>query len=362
MEQDLQGNIWIGGDGGAARYDQSANTWETYNSSTGIFPVDVVTSIAMLPNGHLFFGSNQGIVHHGDDNAFQIWSSIPEIANSSNQKIITTNDNKIWFINKTNPIVSQVDPSSFSWTSLQLTDACCMIPMIVDPDGTILGGGQTGLWIVSGDTTIHLTTGENLLSNTVTAVNRYGDQQLIIGTDVGIMDIDGTDIVGSFSPTLHGLPSDYVTDILLMPDKTKWVGLKQGLIRIKTDFSREPFSFNNPFSSSMVEVSDLGYDSRGRLWVTTIGDGIYMMENEQWLHFGQEDSLPSNDVLSVFVDKNDALWFGMGVNGGIKFDGQTWQLIDRANGLPLTTVNAILSFPDGSIWFAGDQGIARYSP
>ncbi len=362
MGQDDQGDFWVGGEGGVARYDLSTNTWETFHVSSGIFPAETVTSITKQTNGGLFFGSDQGIISLGSDGKFQTWSVLTEISNPAVQEIITTPENSIWFVNQSSRIVDQVDPSSLLWSTIQLTETCCMIPMVFDPDGTILGGGQTGLWIISGDTTIHLTTGENLLSNTVTAVRRYGEQQLIIGTDVGVMDIDGTNIIGSFAPTQHGLPSDYVTDLLLMPDRTKWVGLRQGLIRIKTDFSREPFSYDNLFSSTMLEVSDLDYDSRGRVWVTTIGDGIYTMENDEWRHYGLEIGIPSSDVLSVFVDNSDMLWFGLGEYGAARFDGQTWQIIDRSSGLPLSTVSAVLKHVDGSIWFAGEQGIARFSP
>lgn len=362
MGQDDQGDFWVGGEGGVARYDLSTNTWEVFNASSGTFPAETVTSITRHSSGSLFFGSDQGIVYLGSDGIFQTWSVLTEISNPVVQEIITTPENRIWFVNHSSPIIDQVDPSSLLWSAIQLTDTCCMIPMVFDPDGTILGGGQTGLWIISGDTTIHLTTGENLLSNTVTAVRRYGEQQLIIGTDVGVMDIDGTNIIGSFAPTQHGLPSDHVTDILLMPDGTKWVGLRQGLIRIKTDFSREPFSYDNLFSSTMLEVSDLDYDSRGRVWVTTIGDGIYMLENDDWRHYGPETGIPLMDVLSVFVDQDDVLWFGLGKYGSARFDGQTWQSIDRSVGLPLSTVSVVLNHVDGSIWFAGEQGIARFSP
>jgi signal transduction histidine kinase/CheY-like chemotaxis protein len=121
-------------------------------------------------------------------------------------------------------------------------------------------------------------------------------------------------------------------------------------------------------SSRVFEVAE---DRSGFLWIAT-ADGLARYDGvgfEVWRRDpARADSLPANDVQTVFVDREDRVWVGT-VDGGLSMldvdrrGVRTWRGGSGGDGLSGTDVWAIAQGPDGAIW-AGtfNGGLNRLDP
>lgn len=84
-----------------------------------------------------------------------------------------------------------------------------------------------------------------------------------------------------------------------------------------------------------------------------------------WQGLSARDGLPESSVMAVLQDRDRYLWFGG--DGLSRFDGQTLINYSPADGVPYQTVLSILEDRNGALWLSAGQyfsrdgsGIARY--
>lgn len=362
--QDKTGNYWFAGMGGLVRYDPQTHTIELYNKDKVQIASNNLTSAAMDSNGVLYFGSDHGVMVTKDGYSFETLVLTGTLANSSFDRILSAPDGSTWFVNKSSTLVDQYLPGDDAWSSFPSHGSCCLIPLGFYSDGTLFGGGDTGAWFILGDTTIHLTTREGLQSNKVNAITLYGNRKVLIGMDNGMQNLNGDQIIGTLIPTKYGLPLDDITALYVAPDQSTWVGLKGGMMHITADNSIESYFAPNIFSNNLQQITGFATSLDGHLWVTTIGDGIYSLDNGNWIQYSAANTtqFSTNKINSVSVATNGDLWFGTEGFGAIKFSGGQWVKVDRSSGLLLDSVLDIQIDAAGRVWFAGDDGINRFSP
>ena len=83
------------------------------------------------------------------------------------------------------------------------------------------------------------------------------------------------------------------------------------------------------------------------------GSGV---QQGPWQNFDVGDGLPASSVVAILQDGNGDLWFGGAMGGGVcRYDGTEFTVFSAADGLPGASVLAILEDRDGYLWF-GMQG------
>lgn len=360
--QDDSGKFWITSENGIIRYDPATRGMEKFNKESGQLPTNHFTSAAKDTSGVLYFGSDQGGFITTEGYNFDRLILTHTLANSSHDRILSSPDGSLWFVDHSSTVVDQLIPSADTWASFPAHETCCLIPFGFYTDGTLFGGGDTGAWFILGDTTIHLTTKEGLLSDRVTAINLFGNRRVLIGSDKGMQNLKGDEIIGTLIPTKYGLASDEVTALYVAPDQSTWMGLKGGMIHITTDNVIESYLAPNLFSNTLEAVTDFATDLQGRLWVTTLGDGIYSFENDAWQHYSPLEIEPihSNRINCVTVAPDGGVWFGTEDAGAVLYHDRQWRAVDRNAGLQLDSIRDIVVDDQGSVWFTGAQGISKY--
>ena len=84
-------------------------------------------------------------------------------------------------------------------------------------------------------------------------------------------------------------------------------------------------------------------------WETKIG----------WTVFTVTDGLVNKRVQTIMEDSNGVLWFGTA--GGVSsFDGENWRNYSVQDGLSDPCINDIATAADGTIWFATNNGITSF--
>jgi ligand-binding sensor domain-containing protein len=195
---------------------------------------------------------------------------------------------------------------------------------------------------------------------------------------------------------------DRVGALLMAKDGSCWMGGARGLLQFKDVPDVE--SVAGLPSLTNLDVSALGQDAQGRLWlgtrqgelwwqdkekwmaqtkgprvhaitaivperdgstwVGTAGDGLFSVEGNADGHWMKQKGLLSDWIRTLYLDAEDTLWIGTGGGGGLsrlqRVDGKVATFTTR-EGLPDNTISQILEDDAGKLWLGGDRGIVCVS-
>jgi len=80
-----------------------------------------------------------------------------------------------------------------------------------------------------------------------------------------------------------------------------------------------------------------------------------------WQSFDVSDGLPASSIVAIVQDANGDLWLGGAMGGGVcRYDGTEFTIFSAADGLPGSSVLAILEDGEGCLWFGTGRGACRY--
>lgn len=165
---------------------------------------------------------------------------------------------------------------------------------------------------------------------------------------------------------------NYINVIAQKEENKLWVGNGQGLFVFDIQKAKfVSYKFNNSDSKD-VEVLDLGVDSKGSLWIATAFNGLKKLTaktHELTSIRSQTDnpnSIISDELWSVYVDKDDNVWtasWGEGISKYSAIDGKidnyTHVRGDRRS-IPSNLSTDVFQDDTGLIWIATYDGVALY--
>ena len=108
----------------------------------------------------------------------------------------------------------------------------------------------------------------------------------------------------------------------------------------------------------MVQLSDgpqeswgMREDTKGNVWVTTEGHGLYRVSptTGQIRRWGVDDGLAANGTRFVFQDTQQNLWIGTGGGGLQRFKRRRFSSIGSQQGLPERAVHSVWPLPAGGV-------------
>jgi signal transduction histidine kinase/ligand-binding sensor domain-containing protein len=160
--------------------------------------------------------------------------------------------------------------------------------------------------------------------------------------------------------TQDGLLSDNLSGGLYSePNGALWVGTDRGLSLQTDNGSWQSIVTADPERDHINQI--IG-GSTGEIWVATRAGVRLRRASGQWQDFparalGREG--PRDKVVRrLALDHNGALWAATG-RGLSRYHNGRWTHPSVADGLPSAKVNDVRRGPDGRIWIATDNGIAR---
>jgi signal transduction histidine kinase/ligand-binding sensor domain-containing protein len=114
------------------------------------------------------------------------------------------------------------------------------------------------------------------------------------------------------------------------------------------------------FSENVGVVNSMAFDTDENLWLGTKGNGVFLFRgNEQISRYTLENTaggLRSNEVLSIFVDRENVIWFGT-TKGISRFDPNSPLSEQFAIGTNSNFIRTIFQAKDGKIYAGTQQGL-----
>jgi ligand-binding sensor domain-containing protein/AraC-like DNA-binding protein len=309
LAQSVDGCLWIGSEGGLARFDGAAFTVFRKSTTLGLAS-DSITSLSPLADGSLWVGTYGG--------------GLVRLRNGQFTRIAGLAGDGIWSLHR--------DSAGALWVVPLAGPVFCLEP------------GRAPAQAIIGD----------LPDSQVTAV--AGDEKgtLWIGTRAGLAAFrSGRQTV--FHPR-DGLAGDYVYCLFSDSRSRLWVGTTTGLSRIDASGVRS-FSTADGLANNMVRA--IGEDAAGRIWIG--GDkGVTIMTPGEKALFAAPDSLAGDAVMAICRDREDGMWVGWAASGLSCFRRNEVLVHGTKEGMSSRQVTSVCEDVAGRIW-AGtrDVGLNR---
>ena len=162
-----------------------------------------------------------------------------------------------------------------------------------------------------------------------------------------------------------GLPDD-IFSIFRTLQGELWLGTPFGLLH----YNSQTDSFVSVPELSGIFIYYITEDKQGNLWLATYENGAYRrnVRTGQWEHFMHDEnnlrSLPSNKILSVFVDSNNSIWLTTQGGGFCRFEPGSRDFVryDSSIGLPSNVIYRIEEDGLGLFWITTNKGLLHFNP
>lgn len=163
----------------------------------------------------------------------------------------------------------------------------------------------------------------------------------------------------SFINENNGLPSLVVKKTLTASDGTLWISTSNGIIQFYNGAISRILNSATGFESD--EIYDIYEDSRKRIWIGTVEDGLFRFrEDGSYIQFGEEQGLSGEMVFSVYEDKNNFFWISTATGVFLMDDSDRIYPVRYKQGLPFLYVYNALPIGE-DLWFTSIRGLSRAS-
>ncbi|MFC1693363.1 two-component regulator propeller domain-containing protein [Candidatus Latescibacterota bacterium] len=356
------GIMWLATDNGLSRFD--GISWLTYTTRDGLSS-DTIIEVEADNSGVLWLLTDKGGLLSFKDSTFiehpVTGVDTPENGGIQISVFALDNDNMIWTDNLNTRYNEQTgqyesfvlcyDNVSWSPVDISLQESSPTITSIIaDEDNIIWFATSEGLKSFDGISwnEYHHNSPENYIFNY--AVDH--DNVKWFSTTGGIMTFDGT-----VWKKYHGNHASLASSrIAIDKNNVKWFTSGSGI----ESFDGTTWKLYE--HENGIILSSFGYrcavDRDNVKWFTSFFDGVVSFDGITWRYYSGRNILGAY-ARFVAVDKDNVKWFGTS-EGVSRFDGYSWIIYTRHDGLPADNVQAVAVDEDNIKWFGTSLGLTSF--
>lgn len=378
IQQDINGFLWFGTQGGLARYDgRSFRTYKNVPFDLESLPHDLVQTVYYSDEtDELWVGTYSGLAHFVmGESGFTTYQNDPADANSLSDDVVIAisygPEGDLWVGTQSGLNRMRAD-GSFERIE---TESDVVRALFLDSRNTLWVGTYAGLsrWNPDDETLERVQFGWS--SPYAMAIDEIEPGRLLLGTWGADSSVGGLVRVDINNQTFEEIrfQDNRVYTVLAGSDGTHWVGTWGGGLHAITADGRR-FSISDDVEGGLKSpvVYSLFEDEAGLIWVGTNGGGLHNMSprrrNFRAFYHDPDDetSLPAGKINEIYRDRTGRLWVGLYSGGLAWFDAEEerWNTYEVDPNDPTALINDIVTtiYEDraGHLWIGSNGGLQRY--
>ncbi|MCI0337862.1 MAG: histidine kinase [Acidobacteria bacterium] len=351
ITQTRDGYLWIGTEGGLARFDgvrftvfDRANTKEIRNNS--------ITALYESQDGSLWIGTAGGGLVRFFESRFTTYTKANGMANNFIRAITEDRAGHLW-IGTTDGLSSFRDGLFTTYRTANGLPANVVRTLNLDRRNDLWIGTSVGLARLTNGEFVVYTTKDGLSHDSIRTICEDRQGNLWIGTEgSGINRLKGG--VFTVYTTKDGLSSDLIRSINVDSEDNLWIGTAGGGLNRLAGGKFSTFGIREGLSTNFVR--SIHEDREGNLWVGTEGGGLHRFSDGKVTTVTTKEGLSSDFVKAVYEDAKGELWIGTEGGGLNRLRGGKVTVFGSEDGIPNNPVKALYGETKGSLWIGTDGG------
>lgn len=402
IECDMNGHLWVGTfNNGLIELDSDFSPVGHFMpnpSMSGCLSSAQVESLCTDRSGILWIGTNGGGLNFVDlkDNNIRLFNTQNGLSGERVMTFCGDDCQGLWVASHGGGI-DILDPRTGRFSHLDINGTGSeFFPMILslntmDSGDIYIGTMEYGLWVVPSTQVLKMyrdVASGRRASVTAVKSSLTGDcsvfkvvqdafGEIWISTNAGVFECSSGTVRRYCHDSMNqmSLWSDFVTDIFPdseLGERCVWVGTRMGLNRIIfRDGEPEPVVSRVSLDSVAAGriqhkfISSIRRDSRGCLWVTTLGNGLYGFDDGVFRNYTAASSgFANNELECMEIDDEGRLWIaGVGIVCYDPATGTARRYSEKDN-LQSDSFKmwASLRMSDGNMVFGGTEGFNIFHP
>ena len=348
--QAASGAVWIGTQGGLARFDGIEFEVFKRDRHPGLAD-DYIRALHEDADGRLWIATHRGasVYENGSIRALEtdtiatgrVFSMVPG-----------PEPDQVWLA--TNNGLFLAGPDQFE-RHAQIQEP--VFSLARGREGQLLVGGRGTIWRLDSDRVeVHDLPGTDAELAVYTLLI-HGDE-LLQGLSTG-GGLRRAPVDRPTAWTERALEELYILDILVDASKTLWIATNSGLKRQRpTDAKPLPVRTRSLGESDWVW--NLRIDREGNLWIG-YQSGVIRLSPSMFRRFGAIDGLVDAPVWAYFEDPAGHIWAGTDAHGAFRKRDARFEQAIPSHVLPHATVNGFLLDREARLWVATMRGVVWFS-
>ncbi|UCF05139.1 MAG: hypothetical protein JSV33_14670 [bacterium] len=226
----------------------------------------------------------------------------------------------------------------------------------LDPTGRLWAAGGAGVSSFDGSAwTPYRLPGVNLTQYRFLSIHHDLEGICYLGTDEGTVFVLSRDAVREVAMP-QGFPSKHVISVQRF-GPALWFLAERSIYRLGEDLTE----VTPPLEWCSGTMTDLFVTDDEEMWVAT-RFGILHFDGRSWNLFDRRQGLPTEHFVALSFDPSGSLWFASFDRGVLEFTGREWIHYTERNGLPQNRIGSLVVDGAGYPWIlTADGTLARYS-
>ena len=303
-------------------------------------PNQRIQAFAQTHDGLLWIGTQGGLLSFDGAN-FTVYDgkNAPLLRQRAVNCLVVTRDGSLWIGTEGGGVVRYAHGRFVSYPSGDGLANQFVRAIHEDRTGRIWVGANEGIFQVDGARLHQIDNRNGVPQVFVRAIAEGGNGNTWVG-GTALLEFHENKLVHQF-PLPGGFSLNFVTAMCAAQDGTLWVGTLTGLHRLSSSgiLQRLP--------GIHTEVSHLNQTSDGRLWIGTIGEGLFDYSGAG-LRIVSPGDLPSTTIEAAFQDHDGNLW--LGTRAGVVRLSRTPVNIVSLPGNTDSQFESLYGDVNGSIW------------
>lgn len=204
---------------------------------------------------------------------------------------------------------------------------------------------------------------EGELENNITSISGRGED-IWIGTKKGVCCVNRfSDEKRWFSVSSGGLPNNSVNSIFTDGYNQVWISTNSSILSCIKEGKVSKLQFDTG-SSGIYTLGPITEDEQSRIWVGSMGSGIFIIDNDTVFYLSSKENLLSDFCYSLTPDRKGHVWIGH--RGGLSRVRTTDMTVRQFRGVDVFSGeyqlnhNAIEADSVNDIWIGTVNGLICY--
>jgi ligand-binding sensor domain-containing protein/AraC-like DNA-binding protein len=387
LAQTSDGCLWIGSNGGLARFDGSIFTIFKKNDTLGLAS-DWITALCPDPDGSLWIGTFGGGLLRQRDGKFsriegfvgdRIWSlhldhegvlwvvsdegglyclekrgalaqAIIDDLPDNHVTAVAGSERSILWVGTRGGLAAIRNGRETIFNTRNGLAGNYVYCLFTDSHNNLWAGTTTGLSRINENGIRNFSSADGLADNVVLAIGEDRQGRLWIGTAQGLTIMEPGEKVSCITPCSLG--GDAVMAIYRDREDDMWVGTSAGGLEFLKKNDVAIITTEDGLSSQHIQP--VCEDFQGRLWVGTADHGLNVLSGGQWRSFSSRDGLASQAITALAAEHNGRLWIGTRESGLQCLDNGTFSSFHKKDGLASDAVQSLFIDHEENLWIGSD--------